>query len=59
MGRSKANNKEKTTNECRMRAEGVDGGNKRTPVDIGDLFKGKAPYFVSKILATHLRLVLP
>jgi hypothetical protein len=38
-----------------MRAEGVDGGNKRTPVDIGDPFKGKAPYFVHKILATHLR----
>jgi len=38
-----------------MRAEGVEGGNKRTPVKIGDSFKGKAPYFVSRILATHLR----
>ncbi len=54
MGRSKTNTKQKTVNECRMRAKGVDGGNKRTPVDIGDLFKGKAPYFVHKIMATHL-----
>jgi hypothetical protein len=38
-----------------MRSEGVEGGNRRTPVDIGDPFKGKAPYYVEKILATHLR----
>jgi len=54
MGRSKTNTKQKTVNECRMRAEGVDGGNKKRPVDIGDPFKGKAPYFVSQILASHL-----
>jgi len=55
MGRSRTNTKKKTVNECRMRAEGVDGENKTRQVDIGDPFKGKAPYFVSMILATHLR----
>jgi hypothetical protein len=54
MARSKADKKPKTANECRMRAKGVEGGNKRTPIDIGDPFKGKAPSFVSGILATHL-----
>ncbi len=54
MGRAKIT-KQKAANECRMRAEGVEGGNKRTPVDIGDPFKGKVPYHVLKILATHLR----
>ena len=34
MGRSKTSNKQKTSNECRMRDEGVVGGNKRTFVDM-------------------------
>ena len=55
MGSYKFRVKPKAANECRMKAEGIEGGNKRTPVDIGDPFKGKAPYHVAKILATHLR----
>ena len=54
MARSKST-KSKAANECRMKAEGAEDGNKRTPVDIGDPFKGKAPYFVSRIMATHMR----
>jgi len=54
MGRSKASNKHMKANERRMRLEGVVGGNKRTSIDIGYPFKGKAPYYVSNILATHL-----
>ena len=53
MARSKSSKKAKATNECRMKAEGVEGGNRRTPLDIGDPFKRKAPYFVEKMPATH------
>ncbi len=38
MARSKAVKKPKTANECRMRAECVEGGNKRTHVNIGNPF---------------------